>query len=296
MLLSRNRGFSFAEYVFAVLVLALLSGCCSTKQGLSPVTKRIDGSHLEEQALGCTERATQAESKKIEAIYFSNLFPCTSLASSSSDIGKETDIAQQLKEIQEEHTWESKVSEESNSLECSYKLKDSSENGSISCQYLGNWKGYDIVSTVENTGGSGVFSSVYLYSINKGKLIIHRSGPGGDRGCDGFRSDLIYDGKGKIYFYSRVSNYTLLKQAGIDEKIVDSEGFTPATGYEIVGKCVYDIEKDEKKVLSITAFSSQNKNEKINSLIVPKMYKGVAIFDENETKEFFVNLRKLYEK
>jgi hypothetical protein len=265
-----------SESIYITVVLLFLSGCCSLKKS--------------------NEDAATSFSlcKKIEAVYFSSLLQSTSSASSSSDMCKEIDVTEQLKEIQKDYTVESKINVFNNSFESHYKSSNFS-SGEIICQYLGNYNGMGIVVTTQRPGGSGVFSSLHLYSVNNEKLVIHKSVQLGDRGCDSWLSNPIFDGNGKIYFYSYVSNYTILSQAGLDKKIADSEGFTPAVGYGIIGKCVYDIKKDEKKVLSITVFSAENGNEKIKSLILPKMYKGIGFFDENETKKFFSDLHKLYE-
>jgi CobQ-like glutamine amidotransferase family enzyme len=93
-----------------------------------------------------------------------------------------------------------------------------------------------------------------------------------------------------------LSNATLLKESGLDEKTASgNDGFTCCACYEIVGKCVYDIEKEKMKILSMIAFSGDNKNAKIQSLIQEKMHDGIAIFSERETHEFLEKLRKMYE-
>jgi hypothetical protein len=87
----------------------------------------------------------------------------------------------------------------------------------------------------------------------------------------------------------------LLKEAGLDEKIVQSDdSFTCCACYGIVGKCVYDIVEERMKILAMTVFSDDNKNFKIRSLIQLKMNNGIAVFNEKETREFLKKLRKMY--
>jgi hypothetical protein len=94
-----------------------------------------------------------------------------------------------------------------------------------------------------------------------------------------------------------LSNATLLKEVGLDEKTASGDdGFTCYACYGIVGRCVYDIEKEKMKILSMIAFSTDNKNPKIQSLIREKMHNGIAIFSEKETREFFEKLRKMYKE
>jgi hypothetical protein len=157
------------------------------------------------------------------------------------------------------------------------------------------------------TGGSGHFSDIVFYSVVDGKkhgkkLHVHRTILLGDRAVDGMLSHPIFDSKGKIYFYMHLSNATLLKAAGLDEKIFSgNDGFTCCACYEIVGKCVYDIEKEKMEILSMIAFSDENQNSnsipsqnsKIKSLLQSKMHSGSAIFNEKETKEFLKKLRKI---
>jgi hypothetical protein len=92
-----------------------------------------------------------------------------------------------------------------------------------------------------------------------------------------------------------LSNAALLKEAGVDEKVdLSNDGFTCTACYGIVGKCTYDIEKEGMKILSMCAFSDENSNPKIRTLISSKMNNGIAIFNEEETREFLEKLRKSY--
>jgi hypothetical protein len=126
-------------------------------------------------------------------------------------------------------------------------------------------------------------------------MKVHKTMLLGDRAMDGLLCHPIFDGKSQIYFHMFLSNATLLKEAGVDEKVVlGDDGFTCAAGYGIVGKCVYDIEREEMKILSMTVFCDENKNPKILSLIRKKMRNGTAIFNEKETQEFLEKLRKIY--
>ncbi|MDR1551801.1 MAG: hypothetical protein LBS14_03950 [Holosporaceae bacterium] len=210
----------------------------------------------------------------------------------------EVDIEQQIKKLRSEYTWKSETDVFRNSFTCSYQHKEGGETngGKVGCEYLGNYRGQDIVARWYWPGGSGVFTDIVFYSVRNGKLRVKITLVG-DRAMDGRLSHPIFDGQGKIYFYMNLSNATLLSEAGLDEKIVQSdEGFTCAACYGIVGKCVYDIKEEKMKVLSITAFSNENRNSKIRSLIQPKMNNGIAIFNEEETLEFLQKLRKMYMK
>jgi hypothetical protein len=58
-------------------------------------------------------------------------------------------------------------------------------------------------------------------------------------------------------------------------------GVSPAIGSGIIAKNEYDLETDKTKVLSITEFFTENidANDKIRSLILPRMHNGIGIFD-----------------
>ncbi|MDR0695455.1 MAG: hypothetical protein LBF56_01625 [Holosporales bacterium] len=232
--------------------------------------------------------------EKIEAIYFSSLFlPSSPSTSSSASYGKEVDIAQQMKKLKKDGcTWEAKLDED-NAFGCTYRYGTGQcEGGSVTCQYLGKWKGKDIVATRERTGGSGVFSNMYTYSIKNGKIIIYDRIVSGDRGWGGFLHNPVYDGSGKIYFYARLSDSQLLIEAGIDGKKAFAEDETPSTGNGICGKCMYDLSQRKGKILSIIAVHGENGNKRIKALIAPKMHEGIKIFDEEETEEILQALKK----
>ncbi|MDR0631639.1 MAG: hypothetical protein LBF54_00055 [Holosporaceae bacterium] len=134
-------------------------------------------------------------------------------------------------------------------------------------------------------------------SMVDGKLRAHKTILYGDKAVDGMLRHPMFDGEGKIYFHMNLSNATLLKEVGLDEKTASGDdGFTCYACYGIVGRCVYDIEKEKMKILSMIAFSTDNKNPKIQSLIREKMHNGIAIFSEKETREFFEKLRKMYKE
>jgi hypothetical protein len=197
------------------------------------------------------------------------------------------------------NTWKSEPNVFENSFTCSYRHKDGGESdgGKIICEYLGNWRGQDIIARHYRTGGSGSFSDIVFCSRVGRKLRVHKIILPGDRAVDGLLLHPIFDGQGKIYFQTYLSNATLLKEAGLDEKIVSGDGgFTCCACYGIVGRCVYDIEKEKMKILSLTAFSdsTENKNPKIRSLIQEKIHNGIAIFSEKETREFLERLGALY--
>jgi hypothetical protein len=215
----------------------------------------------------------------------------------------EVDIEQQIHKLSNEYTWKSETDVFRNSFSCTYQHRNggASNGGKVTCEYLGNWRGQDIVARYYRTGGSGSFSDIVFCSINGGKMKVHKTILLGDRAMDGLLLHPIFDGNGQIYFHMFLSNATLLKEAGVDEKVVlGNDGFTCAACHGIVGKCAYDIGKEEMKILSMNAFSDENNNKttynnlKIWSLVSPRMNNGVAIFNEKETREFLEKLRKSY--
>ncbi|MDR3155884.1 MAG: hypothetical protein LBT90_02150 [Holosporaceae bacterium] len=223
----------------------------------------------------------------MDAFYFTDVFLDAS----------EVDIKQQTKKLGNEYSWKSERDIFNNSFTCSYHHKNGGESdgGEISCQYLGNWHGQDIVARHYRTGGSGSFSDILFCSMVSGKLRRYKIILPGDRADGGLLPHPMFDGKGKIYFHMYLSNATLLKESGLDEKIVSGDdGSTCCTCYGIVGKCVYNIEEGKMKILSMTSFSDKNKNSKITSLIKAKAHNGIAIFSEKETQEFLKKLRELY--
>jgi hypothetical protein len=243
--------------------------------------------------IGCSNdieyqpKNVSALSKSLDAFYFSDVFLDA----------PEINIEQQIQKLRGEYTWKSETDVFSNSCTCSYRHKEGGETngGEVTCEYLGNWRGQDMVARHYRTGGSGSFSDIVFCSYDAGKLRVHKTILLGDRAVDGMLSHPIFNGKGKIYFYMYLSNATLLKEAGLDEKIVQSDdGFTCAACYGIVGKCVYDIMKERMKILAMTVFSDDNKNFKIRSLIQSKMNNGIAVFNEIETREFLRRLREMY--
>lgn len=225
--------------------------------------------------------------QSLDAFYFSDVFLDAA----------EIDVERQIQKLRSEYTWESGNDVFNNSFTCSYRHKKGGETngGKVVCEYLGNWHGHDIIARHYGTGGSGNFSDIVFCSFNAGKLHIHKTILLGDRAVEGMLAHPIFDNEGKIYFYMHLSNAALLKEAGLDEKIIQSDdGFTCYACYGIVGKCIYDIVEEKMKILSITAFSNENKNSKIQSLIQPKMNNGMAIFNEMEAREFFKKLREMY--
>jgi hypothetical protein len=249
-------------------LIAILSGCCSVKQ-YSPAEPPFEG---------------------VEAIYFSSIF-------SDQREGSTVDIKQHLDKIKQEYEVTAETDRLGGVLECKYHHKGggASDGGEVTYMPIGKWNGQYIALITENTGGTGHFSGIFFYSTEDGKLTIHRKGPEGDRGWDGILGYPVYDGAGKIYFYSHIADETILNAAGISPQIAGADCFTPATGNGIIGKCVYDIGTAGVKVLTLTVFSSKDLNSKnIRSLLLPKMSKGICILDECETKKFFADLRELY--
>jgi hypothetical protein len=223
----------------------------------------------------------------MDAFYFSDVFLDA----------PEVDVKQRIRKLSNDYTWKSEANVFENSFTCSYRSKSGGESdgGKITCEYLGNWRGHDIIARYYWTGGSGSFSDIVFCSMVDGKLRAHKIILPGDRAVDGLLLHPIFDGQVKIYFHMHLSNATLLKEAGLDEKtILGDDGFTCCACYGIVGKCVYDIEKEKMKILSMIAFSGDNKNAKIQSLIREKMHNGIAIFSEKETQKFLERLRKMY--
>ncbi|MDR1333886.1 MAG: hypothetical protein LBJ71_01560 [Holosporaceae bacterium] len=222
-----------------------------------------------------------------DAFYFSDIFLNAS----------EINIEEQIQKLRDEYIWKSETDVFRNSFLCTYQHRDggASNGGKVICEYLGNWYGQDIVARYYRTGGSGSFSDIVFCSIDSRKIKVHKIILLGDRAMDGLLSHPFFDGDGKIYFHMFLSNATLLEEAGVDEEAVfGDDGFTCAACYGIVGNCVYDIEKEEMKILSLNAFSDENKNQKIRTLISSRMNNGIAIFNEKETQEFLKKLRKSY--
>jgi hypothetical protein len=226
--------------------------------------------------------------QSMEAFYFSDVFLDA----------PEVDVERQIQKLSNEYTWKSEHNIFENSFACEYhhKKEEKLNRGEIGCEYLGNWHGQDIIARHYRTGGSGSFSDIVFCSMVDGKLRLHKTILFGDRAVDGLLPHPIFDGNVKIYFHMYLSNATLLKEAGLDEKTVLNDGFTCCACYGIVGKCVYNIEEEKMKILSIIAFpdSSENKNPKIGSLIQSKIHNGIAIFSKKETREFLEKLREMY--
>jgi len=221
--------------------------------------------------------------QSMDAFYFSDIFMDA----------PEVNIEQQIQKLSKEYTWEYKTNVFENSFTCEYCRK-SGGGGYVTCEYLGNWRGQDMVARHYMSGGTGRFSDIVFCSLEDGKLRVHKTILLGDRAIDGMLLHPIYDGEGKIYFYMHLSNDTLLKEAGLDEKTVPLNELGCYQCYGIVGKCVYDIGKEKIKVLSMIAFSDDNQNTKIQLQIREKMHSGIAIFSEKETQTFLERLRKMY--
>ncbi|MDR2067472.1 MAG: hypothetical protein LBP41_00585 [Holosporaceae bacterium] len=244
--------------------------------------------------VGCADGAERRNknasfSQLSDAFYFSDVFLDS----------REIDVEQRIQKLRSEYTWKSETDVFDNSFRCSYRRKDGGKTnvGDVVCEYLGNWRGQDIVFRRYWTGGSGHFSDVVFCDFDSGKLRVRKTVLFGDRAVDGMLGHPIFDGEEKVYFYMNLSNASLLKEAGLDKKIIESnDGFTCCACYGIVGKCVYDIAEEEMKILSLTAFSSYNGNAKIQSLIQSKMSNGMAIFNEEETLDFLEKLRTIYEE
>jgi hypothetical protein len=84
----------------------------------------------------------------------------------------EVNVEQQIQKLSNEYTWKSETDVFRNSFTCSYHHKSGGESdgGKIICEYLGNWRGQNIIARYYWTGGSGSFSDIMFCSLRDGKL------------------------------------------------------------------------------------------------------------------------------
>jgi hypothetical protein len=148
---------------------------------------------------GCS-KVTQFQKQNIiaqrmDAIYFSDVF----LNSNSNEI----DIEQQMRKLRQDYTWESTSDVFENTFSCTYSPKNrrgATDECSVTCEYLGSWREYDIVARHHQSGGSGNSSDIILSSSDGKKIRVYKTILYGDRAVDGMLSHPVFDGAGKIYF------------------------------------------------------------------------------------------------
>jgi ankyrin repeat protein len=227
-------------------------------------------------------------SMTMDAFYFSNIF-----LEKPNEHG-EIDVLQQTQKLRSKYTWQSSSDAGSNLFLCTYKHKERGTERSIKCEYLGSWRGHDIVARYYNTGDSADLSNMIICSLNKGNLRIYKIILFGDRAVGGILGHPMFDGNGRIFYYRHIPNNVLLKHANLSENIIReySEGNTCPACYGIVGKYVYDIDDDSTKILSINILSAENQNSQIKSLILQVTNNGSAMLDEDQTQEFLEKLRQ----
>jgi uncharacterized protein (UPF0128 family) len=214
----------------------------------------------------------------------------------------EVNIQQQVCKLSKDYTWENVTS---GILHCRYRHKTESETnrGEVTCQYLGTWRGLDIIYRQYWIIKVGLFSDIIFCSVSDGILRVHKKVLSGKLVADWVHSP-IFDGKGKIYCHVTLSNATVLEQAGLGDDIASGPDGHTSDGHDwAIAQCEYDIAREKMQILSMVAFSEGpakaktrdfNKNEKIMSLVRQKAHGGVAIYNKKEVQEFLRNLREMY--
>jgi hypothetical protein len=228
-------------------------------------------------------------SRSMDAIYFAPIFM------DKVKDGK-IDIKHAFQELSKEYNFESEQNISTiieNKFTASYKRKSDSvsDSGYISCEYLGNWHGKDIVYRRYETGGTGKFTDIVVCSQNGNTLQIHDIIFPGDRAVDGMIDHPIYGENGKIYFSSHLSTDTLFEQAGVQKE----DSGQCYSCYYVIGKCTYDLESRKTEIVGMNIIIEENDAQsKIKTLLLQKKKSGHSILNKDEVKNFLQKLRELY--
>ena len=81
-------------------------------------------------------------------------------------------------------------------------------NSVYDCQYIGQWNGVNVAYRRYKTGGSGIFSEIFLY---KGRLTVTKVIFSGDRAMNGILPNPVLSDDGKIYFYANLTTDKIIE-------------------------------------------------------------------------------------
>ncbi len=134
-------------------------------------------------------------------------------------------------------------------------------NSVYDCQYIGQWNGVNVAYRRYKTGGSGVFSEIFLY---KGRFTVTKVIFSGDRATNGILPNPVLSDDGKIYFYANLTTDKIVEIIEKNKEQITYRGGSlyglaqfkklkneSAISYWNTCKLVYDIKKDNLDIRAI---------------------------------------------